>query len=226
MPHLLYTQPSDDGQIPALLTSGDPYPSDIGDEPPPPLFCPCNDAPDIEEPDPVFDSLKKAERANRDVQQMKMDAPAAAGGTNDKKEKPKRVCGQVSYGDGCIYEVTVNYITADLIGQGLNGCGGPCSQSSIKGLVCTGAVHRFCHSFGARFSAEMFRKGMLAEIEQHLHDCSGSKVWWAATGETIPIQCSPVKAIAGTGPGGECDPAPGDQNAPNQGETYKPSESP
>ena len=57
-------------------------------------FCPTTDDAVVEEPDPVFDALKKAQKANQDAQQSKIDAPAAggAGSSNDKKEKKKGSC--------------------------------------------------------------------------------------------------------------------------------------
>jgi hypothetical protein len=215
--HLLYVAQEPDGNPPAVLTSGDEHPSDL-DDVLETCFCPATDDAIIDENDPIIRTLKKA---NRDIQQTKIDTPAAAGGVNDKKEKEDRVCGEVLYGDaGCIYTVTVTYLTANLIGMGNGGCAGPCGRpASTKGLVCDSSSTQICHTFTALFSASLFASQMRVKAQEYSSTphCGGTG-WWAATGETFPAW------VSGPTPhGSEClEVPPGNQNAPNQGEVRKP----
>lgn len=215
--HLLYVVRPDDGNTPAVLSSGDALPSDL-DDVLETCFCPATDTAVVEELDPVFVALRKAEKANRDQMQAKMDAPAASSGPSDKDDKPQRVCGQpAGSGVGCVYEVRVTYLTADMVRLMSNGCDPPCGRGA-RGAVCTGASTEMCHSFGARFSAEMFAAQMRSLAASYVKDCNGSQVVYCQSGETVPYVVSGPTAL-----GTECEDAPGDSTAPNQGETYQPS---
>lgn len=215
--HLLYTAPVDDGQPKLLLTSGDPHPSDL-DDVLESCFCPATDDAIVDEQDPVFDALKKAQKANRDTAQSKMDA--GAGGINDQNKKPKKVCGAPQVGAGCLYEVRVTYCTPTQIHCKDCNCGncdtthtcfcGP--YTGIKGDLCFGMFYTMCHTFGAMFSASLFA-GQLRAQAASCHWQVGKTDVYSVTVNTIPD------------PNGldECEPMPGDQNKPRQGQTYKPS---
>jgi len=222
--HLLYVVQEPDGNPPAVLTSGDPHPSDLDDA----LgvcFCPVADDAVVDEPDPIILALKRAEKANRDVQQSKIDAPAAAaaGGSNDRAQKERTTCGAPAYGDGTVYTVTVTYMMPDLVGSGNGGCAGPCGRSSTPGLVCTSALTEMCHTFGAMFTATLFASQMKHEANQHKRDCThgpgafGSGTFWGVSGEWFPAY---VNGPTVHGTGGES--APGDSTKPNQGEIRDP----
>ena len=116
-----------------LVTSTLPITDDVTGT----CFCPTTDDAVVEEPDPVFDALKKAQKANQDAQQSKIDAPAAGGAggsSNDKKEKKKGSCdchdGQC---ESCNCIVAIMYCTADLC------------QSNWAPCTCTG----FCYQANA-----------------------------------------------------------------------------
>ncbi len=216
--HLLYAPLPDDGNPPAVLTSGDPHPSDLDDV----LltcFCPSTDDAVVDERDPIFYGLKKAERAVQESRAQQAKAPDAkcGSGTSTGKGKDRESCGSPSYGDGCIYEVTVTYATAYLVGHG---CGGPCRTCTTpptvcRNVVCSSALSTMCHTFGSLFAASLFASNMQAEIGKWRHCCSSNcnglfgTVFWAATGETFPFAVH-MKSIADpTSYAGGCATAPG-----------------
>ena len=98
-------------------------------------------------------------------------------------------------------------------------CGMGCT-----GLVCTSTTHSFCHTFGAMFSAQLFADQMREQVKQHLHKCGSGNVIWGTYLQTFPSGVTGPTAIADPDPAAEpCEKSPGDQNKPNQGETFKPS---
>jgi hypothetical protein len=216
--HLLYTAPVEDGLPKLYLTSGDPHPSDL-DDVLETCFCPSTDDQVVDENDPTFQALKKAEKANRDAGQSKMDA--GAGGINDQNKKPKKACGEPVVGAGCLYEVKVTYCTPTQIHCKDCDCGrcndGPytcfcAAYSGIKGDLCFGMFYTMCHTFGAMFSASLFASQLRAQAASCHWQVGKTDVYSVTTG-VIPD------------PNGleECDPIPGDQNKPRQGQKYKPA---
>lgn len=236
--HLLYTAPIDNGQPKIVLTSGDPYPSDLDDTL---EVCSClttttTESLSFNEPDPVFLALKAAQQANKDAITRQ-----EGGGTNasfkhdenkkkDKKDKPQkcepqdpcdkrpqdvinsdpkvcvpspddpdtsggpRQCGQGIKGAGCIYEVSVLWLSVNLVEK--NQCeGGPCAVTSPPdhmGLsaICTdnGQWTR-CYAFGSRGDAEGFQASLVGS------HCPNSPAALGETGQTIPYLVGGIKAI-------------------------------
>ena len=84
--HLLYVDRMADGNPPAVLSSGDPYPSDLGDTQET-CFCPSTDDAYVDETDPVIIAQKKAEQAQRTAAAAQTNS--GGGGNNDQNKKPK-----------------------------------------------------------------------------------------------------------------------------------------
>ncbi len=206
--HLLYAEPEDDGQPKLTLTSGDPSPSDL-DDTTGTCFCPTTDDAVVDEPDPVFDALKKAQKSIQQDQQQKIDAPAAAGGVNDKKEKPKGSCdctpGPVN---SCNCIVAVMYCTADLC-RNPNEVGGMGScmfcHEYCCGDVCTGSLFTWCYTMGSSGSAATMRTRIAVAIP--------NTVW--CHGTTAPYLPPSVSCC------GDCDPLPG--KTPYEGQIKTPA---
>jgi hypothetical protein len=207
--HLLYVEPEDNGQPKVSLTSGDQYPSDIGDSIGT-CFCPTADDAVVEEPDPVFDALKRAQRANQDNQQSKIDAPAAggAGSSNDKKEKKKGKCDcETDSANSCNCIIAVMYVNPDLCQSNWSPCTctGFCYQYQCGG-VCTGALFTWCYTMGSSGGAASMRTRVNQSIIANR--CNFT------TGKVAPYMVS-------VGCCGGCDPLPGE--LPYEGQTKSPA---
>jgi len=141
---------------------------------------------------------------------------------NDQDKKPKKACGEPVVGAGCLYEVRVTYCTPTQIHCRDCDCGkcndGPpytcfcAAYSGIKGELCFGMFYTMCHTFGAMFSASLFASQLNAQAASCHWQVGKTDVYSVTTG-TIPD------------PNGleECDPMPGDQTKPHQGQKYQPS---
>jgi len=203
-----------------VLTSGDRFPAD-SDDSFPTIFCEISDFEDIEEEEPAFQALKLARQTARQQTTQALDKDAPAGGSDQSSKKKRTVCGEPQYGDGCIYEVTVQYATPTSVTSGkiLGGCiGGPCWCGS-GGVPCMSTLSSFCHAFGARFSAEMFRQQKVAEIAALHANCGYYCL------QSAPYSVGRIKAIADPDSAfSECEDTPGDPNAPNQGMEYEAKE--
>jgi hypothetical protein len=209
--HLLYVEPEDNGQPKVSLTSGDQYPSDLNDGIGT-CFCPTTDDAVVDEPDPVFDALKRAQRANQSEQDTKASAPDTAGssgGGSDKHDKKKGKCdcepGPV---DGCNCIVAVMYCTADLCQSNWAPCTctGFCYQGQCGG-VCTGALFTWCYTMGSSGAAASMRTKINVSVMAHQCD-------WT-TGVTRPYLTPSVTCCGG------CDPLPG--QTPYEGQTKQPA---
>lgn len=226
-----------DPDIAQLATDGDKYPSDIGDISPT-LSCPLATGAEIA--DDIEPIIRISEPLAEKNFQSKLDGkeaenlPAGGGGGSDEN-KEQSACGQpAASGGGCVYEVTVSYISPDLQQDGslphdgTGGCGGgPCNKDVYGSTPCTGAMSSQCHSFGALFAATMFRSQKQQEIANLKANCGYNYQEWApySTGWL------PIKAIPGEGAYGECEDVsdpPGDPDAPaaNAGETRQMSPQP
>jgi hypothetical protein len=220
--HLLYAVAPDDGQPKLVLTAGDSHPSDL-DDVLETCFCPTTDDAYVEERDPVFEALKKAEKANRDAMQSKMDA--GAGGKKDQDKKPRKICGESVYNGGCLYEVTVGYLTVLTTNKGCSGkCGDGFSTcgAGCTGLVCTSNYTSWCHTFTDLFSALKFAYHMREAVQQHIYKCPFGSVIWGHYLETFPsIVSGPVAHPDSDPKAAPCETVPGDQMKPNKGENYR-----
>jgi len=209
--HLLYVEPEDTGQPQLTLTSGDPSPSDLDDEIGT-CFCPTTDDAIVDEPDPVFDALKRAQRANQSEQDTKASAPDVAGssgGGSDKHDKPKGSCecepGPVN---GCNCIVAIMYCTADWCQSNWAPCTctGFCYAGQCGG-VCTGSLFTWCYTMGSSGSAATMRTKICVSVEAHRCD-------WT-TGVTRPYLCPSVSCC------GDCEPLPG--KTPYEGQIKEPA---
>ena len=201
-----------------VLTSGDRFPADA-DDVAPTLFCEISDFEDVAEEEPAFQALKRAQSNTRSQINETMSKGAPAGGYDQEDQKERTACGQPEYGIGCIYEVTVAYImpTAVTSGKILGGCaGGPC-WCVKKGNPCGGPQTLMCHTFGAMFSATAFQAQKQAEVAA-LQDCGYRCLKWDVWDVAAPKGIADPDSPAG----GECESAPGDPGADNQGEQWEP----
>lgn len=214
-----------EGAVDYPLITGDRNPSDI-DDVFPTVACETSDLIDLEEVyeelDYEIEALELA-RSNAKSQMNAAMAPATGGGgSGSKDKKPRRSCGSPTYGSGCIYEVTITYITPILVSTGGPCCGGgPCHSHGCGGHPCTGSITNFCHAYGALFTAYLQYMQALMELEA-LRGCSCSNY---CVGQTAIYAVGKVKTIADPDPlpGEECEEVPpGDPSAPNQGEQFEP----
>ena len=191
-------------------TSGDRFPSDIGDVFPT-LDCPPANSDDISIPltDPDFTDWK--DLANRQDDHFENNQSGFGGGGSDQ-DTEETVCGEPHSSDVCTYQVDVTYITPEAVTTVVNpgtSCpgGGPCGCGS-PGKPCYGPTTVFCHTFGARWAAEQFAAQKNAEANALFnncqYECGKSDVWQAGN----------FKAIPGSAGYGECEnSSPGDPNA-------------
>jgi len=194
-----------------LNTDGDKHPSDL-DDTTPTLVCKVSTGNEIaDDIEPVFDPFEPLAEKNFED---KLDNIEAGNGTSYNLEDSD---GETACGDpgpangGCVYEVTIHYITPAAVTNwkvgGSKACtggmpytAGPCG-CSCPGRPCFGGQHTFCHSFGALFAATSFQSQKKAEAAQlwnnGLYQC----------GKTDILQAGPIKGIEGTGPEGfnECE---------------------
>jgi hypothetical protein len=192
--HLLYVAPEDNGLPKLTLTSGDPSPSDL-DDTLATCFCPTADDAVVEEVDPVFNALKKAQKANQDAQQNLIDTPlvvdsivaagsggGSGGSSKDKDKKPTGSCdcvidpSQPDHDCKCI--VKVMYSTPDLVGPG---CHGPCNCKD-KGMNCASDLFTYCYTMGDNASAISMKSHL--DYDSWARGCS-----WTCGG-TAPLMTS------------------------------------
>jgi hypothetical protein len=198
-----------------VQTTGDRFPSDIGDT----LAicnCPLANDPDITVPlsTPVFSEFK--EIANRQDDHFENNQQGFGGG-NDDEDEEKESCGETHPSDTCTYEVTTINITPQAVttvtvpGASCPG-GGPCGCGTA-GRPCFGPTTSFCHTFGALWAAQQFLAQKAAEAEtlwdNCAYNCNVSNIWQAGF----------LKAIPGSAGFGGCENGgsvgdPGDPNAP------------
>ncbi|MHC4807081.1 MAG: hypothetical protein ACYTBX_12600 [Planctomycetota bacterium] len=204
-----------------VFTSGDNNPSDL-DDIVPTLFCQISDFVDTAEDEPEFQALEIAKMARRQQMDNALNKDVPAAGNDSDKKKRRTACGEPQYGDGCVYEVTIFYVTpvppGVTSGKILGGCiGGPC-WCSDGGTPCTSTMNAFCHTFGAPWGAWMFYQSKLAEIKDLTKNCgyfcNQSAPWMARAPKAVPDPEHPE----------ECEEFPGDPDAPNQGEIYEPKD--
>lgn len=219
--HILRSGYEDPGDGPPIIfSSGDQHPSDL-DDTAPTISCEVSDTFDLEEEDPAFKALQliRSQRRSAINETMSKEAPPA--GNDSEKKKKRTACGQPQYGDGCIYEVVVTYVTSDRVFGGAHSeCGWFACKRRCGGMfACTGALSQFCHTFGALFSASMFYMSKKAEIQSLRENCG------YCSGQTQPYSVSAPKIIADPeNPDLYCEEMPGDADMPNQGEQYEPRE--
>jgi len=202
-----------------VQTTGDRFPSDIGDT----LAqcnCPVANDPDITVPlsAPTFSEFK--EIANRQDDHFENNQSGFGGGNADEDED-KEACGSPHPSDTCTYEVTVITITPEAVTTTINpgtSCpgGGPCGCGS-PGRPCYGPTVSFCHTFGALWAAQQFMEQKNAEAtelwDNCRYECGKSDTWQAGF----------LKAIPGSAGYGECENGgsvgiPGDPDAPGAGD--------
>jgi hypothetical protein len=177
---------------------------------------------EIGEEDPVFQAWQRAKSNSYQQADTQTDSGSGGnGGSDQQKKKERTACGQPMYGYGCLYEVTVIYITPASITR--NCKGGPCTPEGCN-MPCYGPVHSFCHTFGAYFAAAMFYTMMYYQIETLKSGCGQY-----CLGLTAPYALGFIKVGVSSDTGLEdCESAwPGDDKAPQvgAGETFAPKQS-
>jgi len=204
--------------------TGDRHPSDL-DDTYPNVSCEISDLVDLDELD--FDEVEyliDAIKSQKISTMRSKMTPQPAGTVEDKK--PRKACGMPAYGAGCIYEVTVTYLTPHLVCTGTSPgnpecSGGPCNYGGC-GNPCTGTFTNMCFTFGAMFSASLFYSQKKHEGLSRRNAtgcgstnfCSGVTDVYDASMKTIP---DPRTSF------GECEEAPGDADLPGQGQQYEPN---
>jgi hypothetical protein len=196
--HLLY-QPTvaPDGQTTILVSQGDPYPSDLDDT----LslcFCPTADDAVVEEPDPVFTALLRAQRADQTAKNTETPTGASGGGGNQNKKKKKdNGCQCTSSVDdplnnSCMAIVSVLYSTAELV---RHGCGGRIGCGYGPGANCMGSLFTWCYTMGSSVMATTFASRIAAKmhVPTACSDCDSGD--WNC-GDTKPY-CGPTIVICG-----------------------------
>lgn len=201
-----------------VLTSGDRNPSDL-DDTLPTVFCQISDFADTAEDPPEFQALEIAKMARRQQMDNALNKDVPAAGNDSDKKKRRTACGEPQYGDGCVYEVKIWYVTpvppGVTSGKISGGCiGGPC-WCNKGGTPCTSTLNAFCHTFGAPWGAWMFYQSKLAEIKDLTENCG------YYCNQSAPWMARAPKAVADPEYPDECEEFPGDPNAPNQGEMYE-----
>lgn len=173
--------------------------------------------------EPIFDPFEPLAEENLQDKLAGIDAPGRDGGSTDDGEE-KNACGDIGPGnDGCVYEVTIWYITPDLITTVVGPGGtckdaGPCKSGSVGGRPCTSAQWSFCHSFGTLWAAQAFAQAKQNEADQLWQNCGYD------SGVTAVLQAGPITGIPSDGPFGDCQETPASPDDPgaDAGETMKP----
>ena len=219
-----WVQVQNQPQNAAVQTTGDRFPSDL-DDTLPDINCPAAQ----DDLGPVLDPFAFAdfkEIANRqdDHFENNQDSFGGAGGSTEDDQESKGACGDPNPGGFCTYEVSVGSITPQAITtfqtEG-SPCpaGGPCGCPGTKGRPCFGPTAYFCHTFGARFSAESFAAQKQSEAQALFDNCGyqcGVSDLWNVGG---------VRAVPGSGGFGGCEGSPGDpENDNGDGEINSPTE--
>ena len=209
-----------------LNTDGDKHPSDL-DDTLPILECKVSTGNEIaDDIEPVFDPFEPLAEENFQDKLDNIESGGVNGGSLDDSED-ETACGDSGPGNsGCVYEVTVHYVTPAAVTtrtqQGGTSppplCFGPCG-CGVQGRSCFGAQHSFCHSFGAAFAATLFASQKKQEAADLWNLCQHM------CGTTSPLSVTGPTGIPGSGPFGECeDIAMPDPAAPGNdaGQTQKP----
>jgi hypothetical protein len=230
--HLLYVMTEDDGQPPAQLTSGDPLPSDY-DDVLETCFCPVTDDAYVDEIDPVFVALKKAQKADQAAQQAQLNHGSSGGGghggkkpedkPDDKDKKPHspddpskpkpKPKDPATYPKPpeCIYEVEVTIITPTLVCGDCDCWGQADAEEGLVAISDSVTVH--C-TFPSYSSACAFASQAACEIQSHMENCpdGGGPVIWGTLGESFPtVVGAPVNMSDNDDP---CRALPADPTAP------------
>jgi hypothetical protein len=171
--HPLYIDQPDNVLRPS---TGDRFPSDLGDTFP---FTVCQDLTDpilVDEIEPQFNSIGFP--TDTAVQATRADETAASGPSfNFEESEENTVCGRPSF-EACVWEVNVQYGTATTIGYDVaggaplsgglpEGCdpipNGPCSTTE-KGVRCLGTQFFWCKTFGSELMAQAYAGGIQSQI--------------------------------------------------------------
>jgi hypothetical protein len=171
--HPLYIDQPDNVLRPS---TGDRFPSDLGDTFP---FTVCQDLTDpilVDEIEPQFNSIGFP--TDTAVQATRADETAASGPSfNFEESEENTVCGRPSF-EACVWEVNVQYGTATTIGYDVaggaelsgglpEGCdpnpNGPC-DTVHKGVRCLGTQFFWCKTFGSELMAQAYAGGIQSQI--------------------------------------------------------------
>jgi len=218
----------------AVVSSGDPHPSDLDDEFPE-LLCETSDFEHVHESEPRFKELNAADR--RFEQPARLPDPRInvewpedeEPEPNEEPEEPEEEEEDEDRdGAGCTYEVRVMYINPTSVTSGgvsKDGCkGGPC-WCGAPGKVCTGPTFWKTHIFSSRYAASMFIQDIrnIIEAAQHPnacpHECGIEYPYSLPWGDPIRVVPDPENPDQECEWSGEGDP---DHPMADMGETFSP----
>jgi hypothetical protein len=222
-----------DADTATLATDGDTYPSDVGDTFPTVVCKVATGAAIADAVEPVIEIVEPLAEKNF---QEKMKDRETQGITysSDGDDAETRVCGAPAYGGGCVYEVTVYYVTPQSVTE--NCSGGPCgpggNPDTQAGQPCISSAQFFCHSFGSMSAATTFITQKQAEIDNLKAGCGNYKA-----GKSDPYQVKTTVKVITDSFGSSCPEIPeiGEQDndtgesdknpkdADSAGETHKPA---
>jgi hypothetical protein len=153
------TIPNDDGFIQGW---GDKYPSDLDDELPE-IICPAGDDIILDEPDPVIEARK---RANRALQKTKDAAETPAMSVNLQEENQQKGCGGKVGPYDCIYQVDVQYCTPQTIFRRVGEDPFLDSSPGASGRIAIcGPQTNFCHQFNSLTMAQYFQQDVQQRVD-------------------------------------------------------------
>jgi len=161
--------------------------------------------------EPEFDPFEPLAEKNFQDKLDNIESGNQNGASMDDGEEGENACGDPGPPNGgCVYEVTINYITPAAVTNWTSGGTEPCQNGvrvagpcgcQCSGRPCFGSQSTFCHSFGALFAATSFQSQKKAEAaalwNNGLYQC----------GVTNILAAGSIVGIEGTGPEGfsECE---------------------
>ncbi len=197
-----------------IYSSGDNYPSDIGDTAPV-ITCDISDIIDFEPEDPEIEEFERLQRrVNENARtQYKQPDPKEGDVTNNTHLPDKENPGEPEEGIGCIYEITVMVVVPTLI----HPCSGGGCQKTGKGRApCTGQLFHRYYTYGSAASACAAYNRLVAEWQLTQESCTAFEV-----GYPTVYGMPSIKTISDpTGAGEACVSCPGSSSEPNHGEIF------
>lgn len=217
--------------IGAVVSSGDPRPSDL-DDVYPEFFCDVAEFEHIAELEPHFDALDRLEESfdnpNSPTTSYNINWPDDPEREREEPEEPEEPEEEEEEREGCTYELRILYVIPSSVTSGrfLGGCrGGPC-WCAKPGKVCThSAMYWKTHIFSSRYAASQFAKGVRALVDAAKHpdacphECGVEVPYSFPWGDPIRVIPDPNHPDEECEWSGEGDP---DHPMADAGETYSP----
>jgi hypothetical protein len=159
-----------DDQAHITLSSGDLYPSDIGDVFPT-IDCKSSSVMDIVEPDPVIEALDLAKKAHASSKSVSASSPK--GEPTGEVTPACTECGVdcSKFQTQCTWRVDTYEVNRPELVKVCDQTFFGCAPGTV-GYCCKGEWKSCCYTFGSRAAAESFRAARLAEIAAGKVTCS------------------------------------------------------